>query len=144
MPGKIISAILVAMAVATHAAPVPVAWTNCGAPTDVMQISKFELSGPITPGQPVTFELAGKMTEAVQGGNYDVEVQIGGVNILSKKGDFCEFTKQAGLPCPLAAAPFDVKQSVNIPAGIPQIKVDVVLKATSAAGKGRQCCVSLT
>ncbi|KAI0280649.1 hypothetical protein BGY98DRAFT_312792 [Russula aff. rugulosa BPL654] len=75
-------------------------WTDCGFPTDAIQIESISVSpDPPQPGQNLTVTVQASAQEEVEEGAYaDVEVKLGLIKLLHKRFDLCEEADRRPMP----------------------------------------------
>ncbi|KAN0125165.1 ML domain containing protein [Russula decolorans] len=101
-------------------------WTDCGLPTDAIQIESISVSpDPPKPGQNLTVTVEASALEEVEEGAYaDVEVKLGLIKLLHKEFDLCQEARNAetDVQCPVEKGHYVVEQTVALPKEIPKAK----------------------
>ncbi|GAA6064054.1 hypothetical protein JCM10212_006790 [Sporobolomyces blumeae] len=107
-------------------------WTDCGSPSDALQIESIKVSpDPPKPGQDLTIVATGTARSKVDVGTYaDVTVKLGLIKLLTKQFDVCEELDNANatLRCPIAPGYHKIVQTVALPREIPRAKFQVDAK----------------
>jgi len=108
-------------------------YTDCGAPTDVIEVKSIELSpDPPVPGQDLTVTASGYVKDTIEWGAYaDVTVKIGLIKLLHKQYDICEEAQSinATVRCPVERDNYVVTQTVALPKEIPKAKFTIQVRA---------------
>ncbi|EIN14211.1 hypothetical protein PUNSTDRAFT_80380 [Punctularia strigosozonata HHB-11173 SS5] len=98
-------------------------YTDCGLPTDVIQIESIEVSpDPPEKGKDLTVKVIGTASDVIEDGAYaDVTVKLGLVKLLQKRFDVCEEARNANasIQCPVEEGQHIVEQTVTLPNEIP-------------------------
>ncbi|KAK4057539.1 hypothetical protein OIO90_001608 [Microbotryomycetes sp. JL221] len=102
-------------------------WSDCGEPTDVIQIKDVRISpDPPKPGKNLTVYASGTVNSLIDQGAYaDVTVKLGLIKLLTKRFDVCEELDNANstLQCPIQPNDYSIEQTVALPAEIPRGKL---------------------
>ncbi|KAF7966634.1 hypothetical protein HWV62_37591 [Athelia sp. TMB] len=98
-------------------------YTDCGSPTDPIQIQSIEVSpDPPQPGKDLTVKVKATVLERIEEGAWvDVTVKLGLIKILHKQFDLCEEARNAhaSIQCPAEPGDYEVSQTVTLPKEIP-------------------------
>ncbi|KAF8756164.1 Glutamine amidotransferases class-II [Rhizoctonia solani] len=99
-------------------------WTDCGLPSDGVQIKSIEVSpDPPKPGQDLTVTVIATADQPIEEGAYaDVTVKLGLIKLLNKRFDICEEARNANatIQCPVQKGDHTVVQTVALPKEIPR------------------------
>jgi hypothetical protein len=108
-------------------------YVDCGNPSDVIQLKSLTVSpDPPQPGQDLTINASGYVSETIQEGSYaDVTVKLGLVKLLTKKFDVCDEARNANadIQCPVDPGEYTISQTVQLPKEIPKAKFVVQVRA---------------
>ncbi|KAL1737332.1 ML domain-containing protein [Schizophyllum commune] len=108
------------------------AYTDCGVPTDAIQLKSIEVSpDPPKPGEQLTVTVNAEVQEQIEEGAYaDVVVKLGRIILLKKTFDICEEARkaEADVQCPVEKGPYTVVQTVDLPKEIPKAKFTVSVR----------------
>ncbi|KAH7334395.1 ML domain-containing protein [Rhizoctonia solani] len=111
-------------------------WTDCGVPSDGVQIKSIEVSpDPPKPGQDMTVTVvATSIKEITEGAYADVTVKLGLIKLLNKRFDICEEARNANadVQCPVKTGEHTVVQTVALPREIPRAKFTVDVRGYDA------------
>ncbi|CAE6347443.1 unnamed protein product [Rhizoctonia solani] len=118
-------------------------WTDCGLPSDGVQIKSIEVSpDPPKPGQDLTVTVIATADQPIEEGAYaDVTVKLGLIKLLNKRFDICEEARNANatIQCPVQKGDHTVVQTVALPKEIPRAKFTVDVKGYSADEEDLAC-----
>ncbi|KAF5359309.1 hypothetical protein D9756_003361 [Leucocoprinus leucothites] len=106
-----------------------VTYSNCGLPTDPIQIESVEVTpNPPKPGGEITVKVNARATEVIEDGAYaHVTVKLGLIKLLTKEFDLCEEARKAELSvqCPVQPGHYTVEHKVTLPKEVPRAKFTV-------------------
>ncbi|KAG6888687.1 Phosphatidylglycerol/phosphatidylinositol transfer protein [Termitomyces sp. Mi166 len=118
-------------------------WTNCGQPTDAIQIEDIVVTpDPPQPGKDLTVKVTGKAQSVIEDGAYaEVSVKLGLVKLLQKTFDVCEEARKANatIQCPVQPGMYTVEQTVALPREIPRAKFKVDVQGYTANDDDMLC-----
>ncbi|GAA5930231.1 sterol transporter [Sporobolomyces koalae] len=121
-------------------------WTDCGSPSDALQIESLKISpDPPRPGHDLTIVASGKAQSKIDFGTYaDVTVKLGLIKLLTKQFDVCDEldNSNATLRCPIAPGTHSITQTVALPREIPRAKFQVEAKVYTQ-DEEPAACISL-
>ncbi|KAJ1300935.1 hypothetical protein OPQ81_003361 [Rhizoctonia solani] len=107
-------------------------YTDCGLPTDAVQVKSIKLSpDPPQIGKDLTITARGVVTRKVEDGAYaDVTVKLGLVKLLHKEFDICEEARNNNVTvqCPVEPGEYEVVQTVELPKETPRAKFVIDVK----------------
>ncbi|KAL5639544.1 hypothetical protein ACGC1H_006240 [Rhizoctonia solani] len=107
-------------------------YTDCGLPTDAVQIKSIKLSpDPPQIGKDLTITARGVVTQRIEEGAYaDVTVKLGLVKLLHKQFDICEEARNNNVTvqCPVKPGEYEIVQTVQLPRETPRAKFVVDVK----------------
>ncbi|KIY62457.1 hypothetical protein CYLTODRAFT_426909 [Cylindrobasidium torrendii FP15055 ss-10] len=118
-------------------------YTNCGNPTDALQIESIVVTpDPPKPGEKMTVEVKATALETIEDGAYaDVTVKMGLIKLLHKEFDLCQEAEKANatVTCPVEKGAYTVVQEVDLPKEIPPAKFIVDVLAYTADDDDLAC-----
>jgi len=118
-------------------------YVDCGLPSNPIQIDSIELSpDPPVPGQELTVTVKALVTDVIEeGASADVTVKLGLIKLLQKSFDICQEARNANatVSCPVEPGPYEVVQSVQLPAEIPKAKFVVLVRGFTVAEEDMLC-----
>ncbi|KAF8688433.1 hypothetical protein RHS03_09445, partial [Rhizoctonia solani] len=107
-------------------------YTDCGLPTDAVQVKSIKLSpDPPQIGKDLTITARGVVTRKIEDGAYaDVTVKLGLVKLLHKEFDVCEEARKNNvtIQCPVEPGEYEIVQTVQLPKETPRAKFIVDVK----------------
>ncbi|CAE6454039.1 unnamed protein product [Rhizoctonia solani] len=107
-------------------------YTDCGLPTDAVQVQSIKLSpDPPQIGKDLTITARGVVTRKIEDGAYaDVTVKLGLVKLLHKQFDICEEARNNNVTvqCPVEPGEYEVVQTVQLPRETPRAKFIIDVK----------------
>ncbi|KAG9229417.1 putative Phosphatidylglycerol/phosphatidylinositol transfer protein [Amylocarpus encephaloides] len=88
---------------------------------DILELDHVNLSpNPPVPGQRLTIEAVGTLSERIEKGAYvDLSVKYGIIKLLSTRADMCDQVKNVEIECPIEKGTTTIKKEVDIPKEIP-------------------------
>ncbi|KEP48028.1 phosphatidylglycerol/phosphatidylinositol transfer protein [Rhizoctonia solani 123E] len=120
-------------------------YTDCGLPTDGVQIESIKLSpDPPQIGKDLTITARGVVTERIEEGAYaDVIVKLGLVKLLHKRFDLCEEARKNNVTvqCPVEPGEYEVVHTVQLPRETPRAKFTVNVNAFTSDEEDLACLV---
>ncbi|CAE7136595.1 unnamed protein product [Rhizoctonia solani] len=107
-------------------------YTDCGLPSDAVQIKSIKLSpDPPQIGKDLTITARGVVTQKIEDGAYaDVTVKLGLVKLLHKQFDICEEARNNNVTvqCPVEPGEYEVVQTVQLPRETPRARFIIDVK----------------
>lgn len=114
---------------------VDVPYTNCGSPSDILNITSLTASvWPPVAGQALTVSGVGTSSETITGGSFEATVSYLGIQLIDKKGDLASVTT---LPFP--AGPASLTKTVALPSSLPSGPYSIQASAVDQSGKSIGC-----
>jgi len=118
-------------------------YTDCGLPTDPIQIDSIDVSpDPPQPGKDLTVLVKATALERLEEGAYaDVTVKLGLIKLLKKQFDLCEEARNANttVQCPVEEGSYEVTQTVALPKEIPKAKFVVEVRGYTVEDEPMLC-----
>jgi hypothetical protein len=113
----------------------PVPYSKCA--EGMLEITSLEADPfPLQSGIPITVTAKANLAKDFAAGNYDIKVNLGGLQIFSKSGDLCALDKSI---CPQKAGPVTFTKSFTIPSIAPSGQYSVEAHITSPSNEVVAC-----
>ncbi|KAG8789175.1 Phosphatidylglycerol/phosphatidylinositol transfer protein [Ceratobasidium sp. 428] len=107
-------------------------YTDCGLPTDAVQVHSIKVSpDPPQIGKDLTITASGYVGQKIEDGAYaDVTVKLGLIKLLHKQFDVCEEARNNNVTvqCPVEPGEYVVMQTVTLPKETPKAKFVIDIK----------------
>jgi len=116
-------------------ADVPIPYDDCSKNAKITVSSATCAFWPPVLGQPWPFKIAGTLNENVTGGNYAFELDFDGIPIINQKGSLASLN----VTFPIKAGPFNINQTLTIPALPVSGKVKITVSATDSSDNDLLC-----
>jgi len=95
--------------------PIPVPYTNCGQPTDIVVLESITSTvWPPAPGLTAALSINFNVTAEVQDGTYTAYVSVDGIVIIDKTGDISKYFK-----VPIQPGPVTINKNITLPNPLP-------------------------
>jgi len=118
-------------------------YSDCGNPTDIVQLRSLEISpDPPKPGQNLTVTASGTVTQKIEDGAWaHVVVKLGLIKLLDKDIDTCEEAENANMEirCPVEPGDYTLTQTVELPKEIPPAKFVIDVSAYTVDDRDMLC-----
>jgi len=122
---------------------VPIPYTNCGGPNDMVKIESATASvWPPSAGQSVTLTLSGSLAEQLSGGTYAANATVDGFPVINQSGNLANLDPSIKWPIP--AGPMTFTKTLTLPSLL-GAGTSIVIGASAMDNVGNELlCIGLS
>lgn len=117
-------------------------WHDCSTAGAALSGLSVDVQPPSAGSADLSLAIAGTLDAPLTGGALSIFVELLGIKVLEHQYDLCAASAKVGMPCPLAAGPFNLTMTETMPIAAPAGRYTGRARIT-AQGTAPVACVAL-